>query len=522
MATATSRSMPIFLLGVILIIGIYFRFTNLEDKVYWHDETYTSLRISGFTSQEMIQQVFKGQIVDFEKLQQYQSLNPDKNLADVLNSLAVDDPQHPPLYYLLLRLWVHFWGSSVTVIRSLSALISLLIFPAVYWFCYELFLMPQVGLMAMGLMAISPVHLVYAQEAREYILWGVAVLLTNAALLRAIREKTRLSWVLYALTLAMSFYSFILTGLVALGHAVYVLFTEKFQLSRTLIPYLIASLLAFMAFLPWVLVLVNNYARFQVSTAWTGSIQVPWQTLLQAWVLHVVRIFFDFDLDFSHPLNLISFPLVLSLVGYSIYALTQQTPNSVWLFIVIWLAATSLPLMLPDLISGGVRSASHRYLIPSFLAIQVSVAYLLATHLFNGKYFYQKRWKMLTAVLISVGIASCSVNSHAETWWNKLLSYNLPTVAQIINGTDNPLVVSHSSNTNLGNILSLSYLVSPSVKFQLVADSKIPIIPPGFKNVFLLNPSEAMKFDLERQLDTKANFVFGDDYIQVLSLLNSK
>ena len=40
---------------VILVLGIFFRFANLEKKVYWIDEGYTSLRISGYTESEFIQ-----------------------------------------------------------------------------------------------------------------------------------------------------------------------------------------------------------------------------------------------------------------------------------------------------------------------------------------------------------------------------------------------------------------------------------------------------------------------------------
>ena len=66
----------------------------------------------------------------------------------------------------------------MTAIRSLSALISLLIFPCIYWLCRELFNVPlSVPGVAIALMAISPIQLVYAQEAREYILWLVTIII---------------------------------------------------------------------------------------------------------------------------------------------------------------------------------------------------------------------------------------------------------------------------------------------------------------------------------------------------------
>ena len=43
---------------IFLVVGVFFRFANLDAKVYWHDETYTSLRISGYTVNETIKLCF--------------------------------------------------------------------------------------------------------------------------------------------------------------------------------------------------------------------------------------------------------------------------------------------------------------------------------------------------------------------------------------------------------------------------------------------------------------------------------
>src|SRR6478672_10132474 len=52
-----------FFLVFLLVLGIYFRFVNLDRKVYWLDETHTSLRISGYTEPEFIQEIFAGNLV---------------------------------------------------------------------------------------------------------------------------------------------------------------------------------------------------------------------------------------------------------------------------------------------------------------------------------------------------------------------------------------------------------------------------------------------------------------------------
>lgn len=248
-----------FLIAVLLVLGIFFRFVNLDRKIYWFDETYTSLRVSGYTEQEVIGQVFDGSIISVEDLLKYQHTNPEKNLANTIESLAKEDAQHGPVYYIIVRLWVQWFGNSPAVTRSLSAFISLLVFPCIYWLCLELFESPIVGWTAVALIAVSPFHVLYAQEAREYSLWTVTILLSSAALLRAMRLKTKASWRTYAAILALSLYTFLFTGLVALGHGIYVALTERFRLTKISIAYLLSSLAGLLAFLPWLLVVINGF-----------------------------------------------------------------------------------------------------------------------------------------------------------------------------------------------------------------------------------------------------------------------
>ena len=175
---------------ILLIIGIFLRFINLDAKVYWRDETATSLAISGYRSTE-IWQSLEGRIVNSGDIIKYQTITPEQNIIDTMQFLVKD--VHPPLYFLIARVWGQWFGSSPAIIRSLSASISLLAFPSIYWLCLELFNSSRVGWMAMALIAVSPFHVIYAQEARMYSLWTVEILLLSVLLLRAMRLNTKAS-----------------------------------------------------------------------------------------------------------------------------------------------------------------------------------------------------------------------------------------------------------------------------------------------------------------------------------------
>jgi len=514
-----------FLIVAVLVLGIFFRFFNLDNKVYGHDETYTSLRISGYTTTEVRRQIFNGRVVNKEAFAKFQRPNPDKNLGDTVKSLAIEDPHHPPLYYVIARLWAQIFGTSVTAVRSLSVIISLLVFPCFYWLCRELFNVPfSVPFLAIALIAISPIHLIYAQQAREHILWVLTILLSSASLLRALRLESQqrlpdrtLAWGIYTLTLALSLYTSLLSGFVAVAHGIYVITTTKFRWTKTVKVYTLASLAGFLAFTPWILVILTNLLQFHRKIAQTTG-KLPPFALIQSWLISLSHIFVDLNFGSQNPLSYSISYIFLILVGYSIYILCRTTHPKIWLFIVLLITVPAIPLMLPDLIFRGTRSTAEEYLIPSFLGIQLAVTYLFAYQLYDGIILLRRIWQTVLVLVIMGGVVSCAVSSQAETWSSQGVSSGNTQVATIVNQASRPLLISDSFGINYGNAFSLSYLVEPKVRFLLMKDKNIPTIPKGFTDVFLLNPSSTLRKGIEKKYKSKINRVYGDKYYSLWKL----
>ncbi|NJM72977.1 MAG: hypothetical protein HC862_24115 [Scytonema sp. RU_4_4] len=531
-----------FLIVVVLVIGVFFRFLNLDSKVYGHDETYTSLRISGYTKTEVRRQIFNGRVVNKEAFAKFQSLHSNKSLGDTLKSLAIENPHHPPLYYVIARLWAQIFGTSVTAIRSLSVIISLLVFPCIYLLCRELFNVPlSVPFLAIALIAISPIHLIYAQEAREYILWIVTILISSASLLRALRLESKrqvsdawrqaasplggaaqmrlrtVTWGIYTLTLALSLYTSLLSGFVAVAHGIYVMTTTRFRWTKTAKFYTIASLSGFLAFTPWILVILTNLLQFHRGIAQTTGKLSPF-TLIQSWLLKLSHIFLDLNFGLENPFSYPMTYIFLIIVGYSIYFLCRTTHPKTWLFIVSLIVVPALPLMLPDLMFGGTRTTAEQYLIPSYLGIQLAVAYLFAYQLYDGIPALRRIWQIIFVLVIVCGVFSCAVSSPAETWLSKGVSSGNPQVAKIINQASRPLLMSDSLGMNYGNVFSLSYLVEPKVRFLLLKDKNIPTIPKGFTDVFLLNPSSTLRKGIEKKYQSKIHRIYGNKYYSLWKL----
>jgi uncharacterized membrane protein len=517
-------------------LGVFFRFVNIDRKVYWFDETFTSLRISGYTEKEAIEDVCNNREIGIEDLQKYQHITPEKTWKDTINSLAVEDPQHPPLYYLMARFWVQWFGGSVAVTRSLSVLISLLVFPCIYWLCIELFQSSLVGWVAIALLAVSPFHVLYAQEARQYGLWTVTILLSSATLLRAMRLKTMLSWGMYAATVVMGVYTFLFSGLVTIAHGIYVFAAARLRLTKMVIVYLLAVLAGLLAFTPWLLVIMSKSTQLHKTTGWTSELRMSRLQMIKQWVINLSYFFVDFDYDLQRGNDgsilklMVKFliPFILVLVGYSIYFLCRKAPKQARLYIIILIAATFLPLAMPDIIWGGVRTRVARYLIPAFLGIQLAVSYLLATQIAPTciNIWRQKFWQFVMIALLSIGVLSCVIISQAESWWSKDLNIYMPQVARIINQASQPLLITSCEGTwPLGDELSLSYLLNPKVRLYLVKEPNLPKISNKFSDVFLYNPThnpplKILTDQIEKQLKYKLEKIYPEK-LQLLKLVKN-
>lgn len=494
-----------YLCVIVLVLGIFFRFVNLDRKVYFGDEVYTSIRISGHTTAELVNEVANGNLSQIEDLQKYQQPSPEKGLLGTIEGLALEEPWLTPLYFVMARFWAEWFGSSIAATRSLVASISLLAFPAVYWLCLELFKSSIIGWTAIALIAVSPIHVLYAQEARMYSLWAVTILLASAALLRAMRSQTRVSWAIYALTLILSFYSYLLSVVIAIGHGFYVVVIEGFRWTKTVTAYLLASLAAILAFVPWLVIVVSDQTSNQSSLAFAG------ESVLHAvkhWAGNISRIFFDFNLTiedtnkYIFPLIVIAILSILLLSGYSIYFLCRRTPKRVWLFVLVLILAIPIAMLPKGSLSSNFPI---RYLIPSCVGIQLAVAYLLATQTtaLAVNLRQKKLWRLAAIALISSGIISCALSSSTETWWNKQFGSCNPQIARIINQAKKPLIISDGDgrryDSALSNIVSLSYLLDPKVQFQLVVEPNTPKIPDGFSDVFLVTPSETLRSNIQQE-----------------------
>ena len=552
------RKRKVILLVFFLLLGCYFRFTNLDSKIFWVDEISTTVRVSGYTISEVSDRLLQKDILNFDDLLTYQSLSANRTFSNTWNALT-KSPEHAPLYFVLTRFWVQLWGSSIAVMRSLAVAISLLVFPALYWLCQELFNKPSISRMAVILMSVSPFYVAYAQEARPYSLWTVTILLMSASLLRAIRLNDLQSWLLYSFCSILGFYTSLFSIYVVCFQGIYLLFSALKNKFNSIKNYLLSSLLCLLIFSPWILIIISHLELLQKNTEWMRG-NFNFAEIIAVFIGTVLLIFGDLPISQdSDPVQivivllmmvvaiaialkssylrkrpilyglLLTFSIsiflfinystldlvsivgaivalaILTLSSYSIYYLIENTARNCWLYILCLMLSLPLPLLVIDIINQGQGSTAPRYLIPLQLGIQIAVAYTFIDKLINNR--KRKFWQIVIISFLILGIFSCIRNLNLSPFYQKGRNINNPAIAQIINQSNNPLVVIEAEEAM--DLLSLAYSLSPQAKYKVITPQQnIVQYRDRFQDIFVLRPSTELQTNLQQNQNINLEQVF--------------
>ena len=222
---STGLLVPAAALVVLLAVSAYLRTKSLGDSL-WMDE---GLSI-GIASQP---------------------------LFDIPSVLRVDGS--PPLYYMLLSVWIDVFGDGPADTQGLSMFVALLTVPGGLWAGWSLF-GRRAGLICAALCAVNPFLTAYAQETRMYALMLVLSLMATAAFLHVFAFGRRRYLPLFSVLLALMLYThnwglFLSAGLVcALVPCWYVSEIRSSFWKDALIGFGFAGLL----YLPWLPTLLHQ------------------------------------------------------------------------------------------------------------------------------------------------------------------------------------------------------------------------------------------------------------------------
>jgi mannosyltransferase len=125
-------------------------------------------------------------------------------LSEIPSTLRLDGS--PPLYYLLLHVWMDLFGKTEAATHVLSLIFALAAIPVGLWAGWSLF-GPRAGWFVAGLFALNPFLTTYSHETRMYSLMVLLALVAGTAFVQAFVLDRRRYAVLFAVALALMLYT---------------------------------------------------------------------------------------------------------------------------------------------------------------------------------------------------------------------------------------------------------------------------------------------------------------------------
>ncbi|MEM6503632.1 MAG: glycosyltransferase family 39 protein [Cyanobacteria bacterium P01_C01_bin.89] len=524
--TRGDRRWGAILLALIIAVGIALRFTNLDGKVVWIDEVHSFMRVGGYGKTALTEQLEQtvaatdtrpAHVMLLSDLLQFQRPPEDQNplagMGRTIKALATDNPQHPPVYYLAARLMVSIFGPAIATLRGTAAIFGVALIPAMGWLAWVLWRSPSISVVTMAVTAVSPFQIAYAQEAREYSLLGVMLVVTTGLLLRAM-DGTRRGWWIYGGGIAVGLYTHLLMGYGIVAHGVMVLtlagwrspIARKFGLAiagalGAFIPWMVAYLVYFRG-IGWIgrdLGLIGLLRRWAI--AWTLPI-FDLQTLYNDQIFDVAAIQDLTDLGWGWGLVVMCGGLWI----WCFWRLWKGSRRSAWVVTALGLVPF-LMLALPDLVDSGQRSTVGRFLMPVVLAMQLAMGYALTpTPPLKRGAGGDPRTALALVLVIMLSIGSTVWQGRSPTGWNKYTSYYDPAVAEILVESDHPLIITGAEKS--GRLMSIAHYlnvkkspVDPTV--LLAAKPAVPSLPKDtvqeFQTIYLYRPYSELINSLQAQ-----------------------
>jgi 4-amino-4-deoxy-L-arabinose transferase-like glycosyltransferase len=181
-------------LAALILLGAYLRLTGLRTQSLWFDEVDVVVRAQ-------------------------------RPLDEVLRTF-IQAGENGAIYNIFLALWIRLAGISEIAVRFPSAVAGVLTIPVLYLLARRV-IDPTVGLFAAGLLAISPYHLWYSQEAKMYAILVLLATGSSLLLVEALERGRWPWWAGYVAVTSLMFYTHVASVLVFVAQALYIACTWR-------------------------------------------------------------------------------------------------------------------------------------------------------------------------------------------------------------------------------------------------------------------------------------------------------
>lgn len=469
-------------------VGLSVRLIGLQKKIYWTDECFSLLNLSGASLTELDDALVAKRICSPNDILYFQ--RPQGSVWRTAETLLVSEPEQMPLYVTLTKAAACLTGIKDHVARWVSCLVGTALIPLSYWLARELETHRATGCVGALLVSISPFHVFMAQEARLYTLWMTLIVLSSTCLVGAMKRKRVVWWTFYSVTLTLSLYTIVLTSVVILGHWLFALTSNPLERRRNIKCLALATGSSVGLFVPWVVAVCRHWQLFRqrIDQSSQGRSVIEHVRVWMESASYLVGDVMDHGgLPRSHfydVLQRVIAVFAVVLLTYGIYRLARYGPNHAKCFLFSIWVAVFLMQVLPDLVLGGGRSAVIRYLVPAFGFGNLLLAIALWQPPYGLAIWRTCRRGVLVVICLLCAVSLYFQKDQAITW-NRRGSADLPYLAHVINESPRPLILYPRQGVV---ILPLTHLLNEHARVVIFNRSPGPI-PQEFTDYFFFSES---------------------------------
>lgn len=330
-----ARTLALYLLFVILILGSFLRLYNLGEKSLWTDEI--------------------------------GSVRDSQSLSTALNA------GHPPLFFIILNFF-RYMGNEEIFLRLPSAIFGILTILIIYK-VGKLFFGTKEGLITAFLLSISLFHIDHSQQARMYTIFTFFSMLSLFFLYKALKEKKKKFWAGFTLSTALALYTHYFAILLVLVEgfiSIIFLINQKLKsreeplITRNFFMLLLSYILIPLLYAPWIsrrFSLITGSATAGVGLG--GSLGVYF-TGVPPQPIFYITLFSDFGAGGGIALGIFLFFFICGII--------TSVRDSEGIFLLLWIilpiiAVTAMSFLLPTPVIGMNYLRYIIFILPIYLLI---------------------------------------------------------------------------------------------------------------------------------------------------------
>jgi hypothetical protein len=311
------------------------------------------------------------------------------SLGTLIESLSKN--VHVPLYHILVHYWQIFLGNELFYTRLLSLLFMLITIP-IFFFGLKDIYGRHVAFLATGLLTLSPFIHWFVSETRMYTMVLFLTVLSQLTFLKLMRSPRSELWLLYVVVAILGMYTHYFFNLVLLSQIIF--FFAFYRTCFTVVHlqrFILAGVLAFIGFLPWVYAVLQG-AGTDADPSLTTPSSVDFFNVFSNFM-------FGFQVNLINSYILSLWPLLFILLVLGLCHKQRLKPETFF-----FLLSLFVPLLVAFMVSNFLQPVFlSRYLTVCLPALFIIVSVSLCHYSFN-----------LRSKLFAVVCATCIISSMTQ------------------------------------------------------------------------------------------------------------